>query len=423
MPLVPRKIDIVRIFATCATRTCIPVFLKAAACLALAALSLAGCAAMEPPGNHDGPLYDLEKAADLRAANLSFTANQCPPAGTTLYIMPANQRRSPLTPAIRYSPGDRVNILVPGSQEFTADYVIGADGLIRMPFIPGVRAAGLTDGELTTNLQRTLLKHRMFSGDDFRISVRPVLFSAVNITISGAVFLPGRVMIGGVRDSDKGERAMNKFGDNPADRDVAGALRGAGGVRPDADLNHVVLQRAGRQYVLDWRGALTGRPVDDIILIEGDHIEVGEANCFQSGLVRPSQITPPGIRIFQSNLTQPVNSNANSAIGQQSQNIPYGTRLLAGLVAANCVGGSLASNARRFGVLISRNPKTHKTEVIQRSIEELVRSPDRDSLNPYLMPDDSIACYDSGVIDAKEFANVLQSLFVPVQTAHTVKPW
>ena len=129
------------------------------------------------------------------------------------------------------------------------------------------------------------------------------------------------------------------------------------------------------------------------------------------------------MRIFQSNLTQPTNSNANSAIGQQSQNIPYGTRLLAGLVSSNCVGGSLATNGRRYGVLISRNPKTHRTEVIQRSIEELVRSADRDSINPFLMPDDAIACYDSGVTDLKEAATVLQTLLLPAQTAHVFRNW
>ena len=64
-------------------------------------------------------------------------------------------------------------------------------------------------------------------------------------------------------------------------------------------------------------------------------------------------------------------------------------RFLAGLVSSNCVGGSLATNGRRYGVLISRNPKTHRTEVIQRSIEELVLSPDRDEINPFLMPDDA----------------------------------
>ena len=76
---------------------------------------------------------------------------------------------------------------------------------------------------------------------------------------------------------------------------------------------------------------------------------------------------------------------------------------------------SLASNAGRYAVLITRNPKTQETEVIQRSIEELVLSPDRDTINPYLMPDDSIACYDSAVTDSREAANTISTLLSPFQ--------
>ena len=132
--------------------------------------------------------------------------------------------------------------------------------------------------------------------------------------------------------------------------------------------------------------------------------------------MRPSQITPPGVKLFLSNLTLPATSNANSANNAEARSIPYGTRLLAGLVAANCVGGSRASNAARYGVLISRNPKTMQTEVIQRSIEDMVLNSNRDSVNPYLMPDDAIACYDSAVTDAREIAAVVQSVLLPAQT-------
>lgn len=158
-------------------------------------------------------------------------------------------------------------------------------------------------------------------------------------------------------------------------------------------------------------------------LEEGDQIHVTESPCFQSALVRPSQITPPGIRVFQSNLTVPASSNATSAIGAQSNSLPYGTRLLAGLVATNCVGGSLATNASRYGILISRNPKTRKTEVIQRSIEKLVLSADRDAINPYLMPDDAIACYDSAATDAHEIANLLQALAMSAVSVKAAEPW
>ena len=90
-------------------------------------------------------------------------------------------------------------------------------------------------------------------------------------------------------------------------------------------------------------------------------------------------------------------------------------------MSANCVGGSRASNASRYAVLISRNPKTHRTEVIQRSIEHLVLSPDRDEINPYLMPDDAIACYDSAVIDTREIASTLNQIVTPYATVRGSK--
>jgi hypothetical protein len=192
-------------------------------------------------------------------------------------------------------------------------------------------------------------------------------------------------------------------------------LRAAGGVRPDADLTDVRLVRRGQVTRLNWLGAITGGPVDDIALLEGDHLEIGEAKCFQSALMRPSQITPSQLKVFMSNLSLPAATNANADLNRINPGLPYGTKLLAAAVAANCVGGSLASNAHRYVVLISRNPKTHRSEVIQRSVEEMVRSPDRDSVNPYLMPDDAIACYDSAITDVREVSNTVQTLLLPGQ--------
>ena len=396
------------------------------------ALAVGACARMEPPDNEQAKLYDPEKteANDRRRPfgeeELTYYSNQCPPPGTADYMMPAKHvrptnLREQLT--MRFSPGDRFNLLIPGSQEFSGDYVVNADGRIILPFSNPVPAVGTTPDELGKLIQAEFVKSGMFRDTFFRVSVRPVQYAPVNISVSGAVFLPGRFVINGIRDSDKLGSVLAKFGDTPLDRFVPSALRAAGGVRPDADLTKVQLRRAGKTYTLDWRGAFTGEPVDDIALIEGDHLHVHEASCFQSALVRPSQITPPGIRLFQSNLTAPATSNSSSAIGRDSYSVAYGTRFLAGLVSTNCVGGSLATNGRRYGILISRNPKTLKTEVIQRSVEELVRSADRDSINPFLMPDDAIACYDSAVTDAREAASALQTLIIPAQTVHTFARW
>lgn len=397
---------------------------------ALSSLALlAACAGLNPPDNLDAKLYGPEQSSRApQRGTLSYVEKSCPPPGTPGFLMPASGSPRKLggptrLPPMRYSPGDRVNILVYGSQEFSGDYAINADGTVILPYAGEVAAVGLSNTELTAAIERKYLSSGIFTREGLRLAVRPVQYAPVNISVSGAVFYSGRHSIGGIKDADKGDRAMNKFGDSPHERFVPAALRAAGGVRPDADVSRVQLIRGGRKFSLDWRGAITGGPVDDMPLIDGDTIEVPESGCYQSGLVRPSQITPPGIRLIYSNLTSPTFGNAHTVQSYQfSGSVPYGTRLLQGLVQANCVGGALTTNARRFAVLISRNPKTQATEVIQRSVEELVRSADRDSINPYLMPDDSIACYDSGMHEFREVLGLVNGVAQPTNAFRTAFP-
>ena len=392
---------------------------------------LNGCGYMHTVDNRESKLFDPERTAASqsvlpgRLENLTFSSNYCPPPGTTDFLLPGpHKKRSNVRSRetmMRYSPGDRFNIQVPGAAEFSGDYMINADGRIILPYAGEIQAVGLSNSELTKKIEGALVRADLFQSDAFRISVRPVQYAPINITVAGAVFLPGRFVINSINAADKGDKAMTKFGDSPLDRFVPAALRAAGGVRPDADLNKIILVRNGVSRQLNWQGAITGAPVDDFPLLEGDHLFVTEADCFQSALMRPSQITPAGVRVFMSNLTVPSLSNANAAINKDSTSAPYGTRFLAGLVLANCVGGSLASNASRHGILITRNPKTQRTEVIQRPIEELVRSADRDAMNPFLMPDDAIACYDSAITDLREVGTTIQTLITPGQTIANTK--
>ena len=404
----------------------------------VASCLVGACGLDHIPGNHQPALYDKERdqvsgrEADhvRRVSNgpfggslkddLSFFKDSCPPAGTADYIQPG-----PLRPTgslnhrdltMRYSSGDRFNIQVPGAPEFSGDFVVNADGRVILPFAGEIPVRGVTNEQLTRDIEKALIKARLFEAEGFKISVRPVLYAPINVTVSGAVFLRGRVTINADHASPLGDtKALTKTGDSPLDRFVGAALRAANGVRPDADLANIRLTRSGKTYILNWRGAITGSPVDDVPLMEGDHVQVGEAACFQSALVRPSQITPAGLRVLTSNLTAPAYHNSASAVTKESTALPYGTRFLGGLVAGNCVGGAIASNASRYAVLITRNPKTQETEVIQRSIEELVLSPDRDTINPYLMPDDAIACYDSAVTNTREVATTLSTILSPFQ--------
>lgn len=407
----------------------------------LAACQLSACAAIHLPDNNRPELSDRERTERTRVDaagqrerlsrapfgsslknDPSFVANVCPPAGTADYLEPGPNRPtgsvSNAVLTMRYSTGDRFNMQVPGAPDFSGDYVVNADGRVILPFAGEIPVHGLTNTELTSSIEKALIKAKLFEPQGFRIAVRPVAYAPVNITVSGAVFMRGRFTINVDHTPSIDARALLKTGDAPLGRFIPSALQAAGGVRPDADLSNVRLTRNGKTYVLNWRGALTGAPVDDVPLLNGDHIHVGEAACFQSALARPSQITPFNIRVFFSNLTAPGYNIAPP--GRDAPLPPYGIRLLAAAVQANCVGGSLASNAGRYAVLITRNPKTQETEVIQRSIEELVLSPDRDKINPFLMPDDAVACYDSAITDAREVANTIGTLLSPAQTFESV---
>ena len=143
------------------------------------------------------------------------------------------------------------------------------------------------------------------------------------------------------------------------------------------------------------------------MLLTGDEVRVPSRQCFQDDLMRPSPISPQGISLFLSNLTQPAQNNAASAIGQTVRQVPYGSRYMQAVIDANCVGGSRSTSADRSAVLFSRNPMTGVSVVIEREIEDLLRRADRDDFDPYLLPGDAMACYDSTVTNIAEIGRVL----------------
>jgi hypothetical protein len=111
--------------------------------------------------------------------------------------------------------------------------------------------------------------------------------------------------------------------------------------------------------------------------------------------------------MFLSNLTQPAAGNAVSAVGRDVREVPYGTRYLQAVINTNCVGGARGTSADRTAVLFSRNPVSGVSVVIERDIEDLLRRADRDDYDPFLLPGDSIACYDSTITNVSEVGRML----------------
>jgi protein involved in polysaccharide export with SLBB domain len=315
--------------------------------------------------------------------------------------------------ALPLSPGDLIEVMMEYGEGFNGNYVLDNLGLLSLPIIDAIDASGLSPRELSQRIELALIKSGIFRPAMATVHIKILHLAAIQIPVTGAVFKPGRVLINKTHANAEMDQRVVADGDYSNMRLLSEAIRGAHGVRPDAKIDQIILIRQGWQIEVDLTGILSGVPVHDYPLIAGDQVIVPSTGCFQSYLVRPSQITPKGFRVFMSNLIDSAQSNSSAAVGRYSTNLPYGTKLLQAAVSANCVGGKEWTNAPRKVMLASVNPMTNETQVIERSIEQLMRHANRDDINPYVMPDDAIACYDSEVTNLRDVAETIVDLLTP----------
>lgn len=295
--------------------------------------------------------------------------------------------------------GDLVAVFIEDDETLSASYVIGADGQIRVPFLRPVPAAGRSPREVERSLAQALLLDELYAVEP-RVSVLLRDYAEATVFVSGAVFEPRQVIIGGANAQTRDPERQEALGAATSSRRLSAALRNAGGIRPDADLSKVFVIRGGTRTQYDIRLAPRGGPFPDPILIAGDRVEVPSRQCFQDELMVPSSVTPPGVKVFLSNLAETALANSSAAT-PDAREMRYGTRFLQAVFGLNCVGGSKLTNANRRAVLFSRNPITGESVVIDRSLEDLLRNAERDEFNPYILPEDSIACYDSATVSVR----------------------
>ena len=389
-----------------------------ASALAIAALS--GCTTsreasnLEPVAAGDGyqAQYRAFDSSDdgtyLRAKTLN--AERCAPAGgggdgDGAKVSGATRAPAALSGDV-LSRGDLVRVRLIDDVDFSGDYVISRDGTLRLPYLDPIPAQGRSTEAVAADLRERLVGREFYAVPP-ELSVLVMDYAAARVAVSGAVFEPQAMDIGGVPGDQVDVLRQSALGASTEARNLSVALRGAGGVRPDADLSAVVIIRDGSSYTLDLRGMITGHDAMDVMLITGDEIRVPSRQCFQDDLMVPSPISPPGISLYLSNLTQPATANAPSAIGQTVREVPYGTRYMQAVVDSNCVGGARSTSAGRSAALFSRNPVTDVSVVMERSVEVMRTRADRDDYDPWLLPGDAIACYDSTVTNIAEVARVI----------------
>lgn len=375
---------------------------------------------MERPSNIGSSLY-AQQQADIYGAHAAPNCHAVtrPAELQKLRFVPASEL---LQSSNLLASGDRLRLTVSGdADEISGFYVVEADGSVHIQGQLRIHAAGKTVTALQNEIAQQLIAGKFVRELPNGVRARQIEFVGVPVSVTGAVFEQGMVRVGDRAAEVRNLNISNDVtGDVNVGRTVTTALRAAGGARPDADPASVYVIRGKIWTQLDLSGALESGNFYDLQVTDGDRIIIASVGCARDYMVRPSAITAPGIRVYISNLSRPGSNNAASGIGKDSTNLPYGTRFLQALVAANCVGGS-AMNAGRSAVLISRNPLTGKSIVLSRSVERLVRGARRDAFDPYLMPGDAIACYDSAAMNLRDIVSTFSESITPYILFNNVK--
>lgn len=317
--------------------------------------------------------------------------------------------------ALPLSESDRVSVTIFDGADFSGKYQVNINGAIEMPYVGQVAVAGREPAEAAEVIADALVAKRFFQRDTLRVSVQVLELAPVEVTVEGAVYYPGRHRINLPPSRDRApERAEELPGARMSERYLSDALRAAGGIRPTANIREIQLMRGDSVRRFDLTGLMDGGRVEDAPLMAGDRIVVSDTGQLDARLARPSRITPPGIKVYVSNTTAGTNTAMAGSLGAIS--LPYGSRLIQAVVAANCTGGTPLTTAGRRAVLTRTDRISGETKKLDVELEQLVSapSPNGDN-NPILLEGDSISCFESNVAIVRDVFRAITDILLPLR--------
>ncbi|WP_218080006.1 polysaccharide biosynthesis/export family protein [Anthocerotibacter panamensis] len=322
----------------------------------------------------------------------------------------------PATAAVLLSPADRVHIAVVDAEELTGDYIIRSDGTISFNQFGPVPAAGGDELALQERLRQVLQRYLKYPA----VAVRLQAAGPINVVVTGAVYRPGPIILSVATLNGPPTQVVGAplpalpqvvgvgpqlapagLGDGQGDlaplRTLATAIKAAGGILPNADLERVALMRGGVTRTLDLRSALEDSSGADTTAIEepllaGDRIHIPRGNKVLQVALQRSQLAPEQIQVTV--------SGANLPNGGQVL-LPTGSRLVDGLTAAGATGGSFLGNGRT--VTLSRlDPATGQPLQTRLALDAAVQGE-----SPYLLQGDAVYVSEGS---ASNFLDVLGRL-------------
>ena len=316
---------------------------------------------------------------------------------------------------ITFVRGDTLRLRIVGMEQYDGLYKVTAEGNLDLPFASSLAATKLSRESLIDSIERELVRLKWFYRESVKVDLSLVQLAPIDVSVTGAVFSPGRVVINSQPIAKPDSMVQHTSGAFSSNRSLLSALNAAGGIRPDADISNVYVKRSGKVLSVSLESLIDGDGFTDTpTLINGDQVIVRSTGFINPALIKPSQMTPPGMRVFMSNLTAPAFNNAQSAVGSDSTRLPYGSSLLDSVISANCIGGTHQANASRSVVMVTRNLGSNQQLIVRRSINQLLANSSDQSVNPFMMPNDGIACYDSRFTNFRDVARGIGEVISPL---------
>ncbi len=166
------------------------------------------------------------------------------PAAATNPVIPA------ISSTAQLRPGDSLNIALQGVPDASASTVqIDDQGMINLPFIGSLQAAGASTAELSQRVRETYISRKIYMTVDVSVSVTERV-----VYVGGEVQRPGRIVW-------------------TPDLTVAKAVQSAGGFTLYAKETAVTLVREKSAYPIDVKLAQKN-PNEDPRLLPGDSLQV-----------------------------------------------------------------------------------------------------------------------------------------------------
>jgi len=162
----------------------------------------------------------------------------------------ANPRIPAATSSALLRPGDSLAVALQSVPDPTSNSVqIDEQGIISLPYIGNLAAAGVTTGELAQRIRETYIERKIYKVVDVSVSV-----TERYVYVGGAVTRPGRIIW-------------------TPDLTLTKAIQAAGGFTLYAKESRVTLAREQSAYDLNVTLAQKN-PAQDVVLMPGDSIQV-----------------------------------------------------------------------------------------------------------------------------------------------------